>query len=567
MIYCINPNCKHRQNPDNLDLCQACGTPLLIQKRYRLIKPLRKLNPHTHTDIFEVDDGGIRKVMKVLKVNNPELIEAFEQEANTLQWLKDPGIPQVNLDGYFTITANQNEDRVHCLVMEKVAGDNLEEWVKVHGKISQRQALNWLRQLIKIIDYVHQNNFFHRDIKPSNIMLKPNGQLVLIDFGSIREISDTYLAKIGGGLEVTSVISGGYTAPEQIEGKAIPQSDFYALGRTFVYLLTGESPANLPNNPKTGQLIWHDKARHISKPLADFIDDLMAHLPSKRPQDTALILRYLTSKGLLIRSILRLLNSPRFKLFFTILLSSVIAGIVIYWWSAPLRASYNSSLGRKALQDGRLYEARKQLEKSIKLNPNDAISLSDLGLVCKLQKEFICALNRYQQVLKQTSYPGVIRTTHYNLGLLYEDIREFDKALAQYQIAMEDESDVEIHAMNNTARLQIWQKHNNSLAIELIQKALARNPLPSLKSTLYKNLGWAYLQEGRNEDAENYLREAIKLDEDKKASPHCLLAQAMSQRQRGDIMTSWQNCVNLDPENLPEVETWQLEGIRYIKSN
>jgi hypothetical protein len=93
VIYCINPNCKNRQNPDNLDCCQACGTPLLIQKRYRLIKPLRKLNPHTHTDIFEVDDGGIRKVMKVLKTNNPELIEAFEQEANTLQWLKDPGIP------------------------------------------------------------------------------------------------------------------------------------------------------------------------------------------------------------------------------------------------------------------------------------------------------------------------------------------------------------------------------------------------------------------------------------------------------------------------------------------
>lgn len=71
-------------------------------------------------------------------------------------------------------------------------------------------------------------------------MLKPDGQLAIIDFGTVREISDTYMIAFRGSSQpnITSIVSRGYTAPEQINGRAKPESDLFVLGRTFVHLLT-----------------------------------------------------------------------------------------------------------------------------------------------------------------------------------------------------------------------------------------------------------------------------------------------------------------------------------------
>lgn len=565
MIYCINPECKQRQNSEQLEYCQDCGTRLLIERRYRLIKPLRELSPRSHTDVFEVDDGGIRKVMKILKDGSPQLVEMFEREALTLQELKHPGIPQVDIDGYFPSASNNSSQELHCLVMEKVEGQNLEQWIFKQGSISQSLAIKWLRQLIEILDVLHQNHFFHRDIKPSNIMLKPDGQLVLIDFGSVRQISNTYLAKLNLG-NLTTIFSGGYTPQEQLDGKASPQSDYFALGRTFVYLLTGKHPVELPIDSKTHKLVWQDKAPQISKPLADFIDELMAPFPGDRPQETKAILRYLTSKGLLLRSVLRLLESPQFKFLVAGLLVLGISGIGVYWWSLPLQAQYYSNRGRKALMDERWDSASKDLERAITLNPNDAVSRSDLGLACKQKKDFDCAIKQYQKTLKLKPDDVTVATIHYNLGVLYEDRKEFDAALNQYQIAMRNQGELGANAINNFARLQIWKKHNNGLAINFLQNALKRTENPRLKSTLYKNLGWAYLQEVHYQEAQKYLREAIRLDKDNRAAAHCLLAKALEHSNRTDALASWEKCAALNSENSPEVETWQLDAIRYLKA-
>ena len=206
MSYCLNPECKNRQNPDNLQSCLSCGTNLIIQQRYRIIKPLRPPNRHHPNEIFEVEDCGVKKVMKVLTDDRSQMAEMFEREALTLQLLNHPGIPKVDLDGYFSVEVG---DRLlRCLVMEKIEGENLEDWLQHNGTISQRQAINWLRQLIQILDVIHRQHFFHRDIKPSNIVLKPDGQLVLIDFGAARGITHTFLAKLKL-QNATTVISGG----------------------------------------------------------------------------------------------------------------------------------------------------------------------------------------------------------------------------------------------------------------------------------------------------------------------------------------------------------------------
>ena len=292
MSYCINPKCSARCNPDRLEHCQACETPLLIQGRYRLIRPLRDLDEWGNTEIFEVDDQGVSKVLKILKT--PRLLSLFEREVKTLQQLQHPGIPQVEPDGYFPLSL-ENGLEVYCLVMEKITGENLEQWMEQREPIDQALALKWLGQLAEILDQVHRNELFHRDIKLSNIMLRPNDQLALIDFGTVRKVTNTYLAKIGGRRDVTSVVSPGYTPLEQINGKAVPQSDFYALGRSFVYLLTGKHPVDFDEDIQTGQLNWRDHAPQISPWFANLIDDLMAPFPGQRPLNAQEIMRRLSS--------------------------------------------------------------------------------------------------------------------------------------------------------------------------------------------------------------------------------------------------------------------------------
>ena len=302
VIYCINFKCEQRENPNSLEFCQACGTPLVLKNRYRLILPLRPLYVRGQAELFEVEDLGVEaaigsryKVLKVLKKNDATLVRLFKQEAEALNKLNHPGIPKIPLgDGYFTIPLPRKTKPLHCLVMEKIEGENLHEWVNKRGAVSQEEAINWLKQLLEILDYLHQNQYFHRDIKPSNIIRQPTGQLVLIDFGTVREITQTYIVKVGGREEITCVWSAGYTPDEAIEGKAVPQSDFYALGRTFVHLLTGKSPLELPKEAE--QLNWRSSAPQVSPLLADWIDYLMAPSPIQRPPNPSFVLKCLEGK-------------------------------------------------------------------------------------------------------------------------------------------------------------------------------------------------------------------------------------------------------------------------------
>ncbi len=288
MIYCINPQCSQRQEPDTASDCQACHTTLLINHRYRLIRPLRPLDrTHPYAEIFEVEDledDRRLKVLKVLKNNCPKLVELFKQEAKLLIDLTHPGIPRA--EEQFSLSLS-NAQELHCLVMEKIEGQNLEQWLEQNGRISQDLALDWLQQLAEILDYVHERGFFHRDIKPSNIMLRPNGKLVLIDFGTSRRVTRTVI----DGRNVTVVYSEGYTAPEQLDGRAVPQSDFYSLGRTFAHLLTGRHPNDIPRNPQTDSLVWRRSEQQVSAPLADLIDQLMTRSLQNRPKTTDEILR------------------------------------------------------------------------------------------------------------------------------------------------------------------------------------------------------------------------------------------------------------------------------------
>lgn len=310
MSYCINPSCPRPADPLNAKnrICRQCGSELVVAGRYRIVK---LLGTGGFGQTFEVDDRGFPKVLKVLTEQNPKAITLFKQEAAVLQRLRHPGIPAVEPGGYFTFTPRYSKTPVHCLVMEKIHGENLEDWLasRNHEPITQQQAIGWLLQLTEILHQVHNQQYFHRDIKPANIMLRDptqikafgTEQLTLIDFGSAREVSGTYLAKMAVGKQGTVISSKGYAPPEQENGKPVPQSDFFGLGRTFVQLLTGKHPLDF-YDPLNDELRWRQAAPHISPKLADFIDELMARLPGKRPQSTEVILQRLGELDVMLHS-------------------------------------------------------------------------------------------------------------------------------------------------------------------------------------------------------------------------------------------------------------------------
>lgn len=291
MSYCINPHCPKPIDLANANnpICRNCGSQLLLQNRYRVLK---QLGQGGFGNTFEIDDGGKTKVLKVLIENNSKAVELFQQEAKVLSQLNSVGIPKVEADGYFTVLPKNSSVPLHCLVMEKIAGVNLEQWMEFrkYQPISEKEAVNWLKQIVEILALVHAQQYFHRDIKPQNIMLRPSGQLVLIDFGAVRQITTTILA----GNSHTRIISQGYSPPEQQNGYSVQQSDFFALGRTFIFLLTGKEPQDKAiYDPLTNELHWRKYAVNISPLLADLIDNLIAPTANQRPENTRVILQRL----------------------------------------------------------------------------------------------------------------------------------------------------------------------------------------------------------------------------------------------------------------------------------
>lgn len=295
MSYCFNPKCPHPDDPLNVnrETCIHCESELLLQGRYRGIK---LLGEGGFAKTFQVDDGGEQKVLKMLLNNRSTAIRLFQREAKVLQQLDCPGIPKVESDGYLIFSPrNSPDEQWDCLVMEMIEGENLQTWLEYNPPPSEEKAIEWLRQLVEILGYFHQQDYIHRDIKPANIMLQPNGKLALVDFGAVREITETYWRDVEG-KDVTGIISRGYTPPEQYDGAAVPQSDFFALGRTFVHLLTGKRPSELTKVPETNKLLWREQATQISDWLAALIEDLMASTPAQRPGSVAEIKQYLDRK-------------------------------------------------------------------------------------------------------------------------------------------------------------------------------------------------------------------------------------------------------------------------------
>lgn len=336
MIYCLNPKCPNPVDPMNTTenvFCRNCGASLILGDKYRVTQ---KLGSGGFGTTYEVEYLGTKKVLKVLNLSlfrdqekKEKVIALFKREAEALSRLNHPGIPKVETDGYLELRYSRSPELLYCLVMEKIDGVNLQEWLESRNNqpITPELARVWLKQVVEILDQVHAQGFSHRDIKLANIMLRTSQgnnweppllkaeesenkeSLVLIDFGAVRDLAQTYFQQ-DISITGTAIISAGYTPPEQEKGKSVIQSDFFALARSFVHLLTGVHPRNLPET-ETNKLIWRDRVPRLSNTFAsltnmgnllntltrrslfDLLDEMMEPIAKNRPQSTKIILQRL----------------------------------------------------------------------------------------------------------------------------------------------------------------------------------------------------------------------------------------------------------------------------------
>jgi eukaryotic-like serine/threonine-protein kinase len=285
MSYCINPQCSDRQNPDTATSCQACNTQLsLYGGRFQVLAKISKPNHNPASEVFKVVDcrnNRQPRVLKTLTNTTAEFVTRFDREIEILKKSKNSGIPAYIVD--FDLPASATRPELHCLVMEWIEGEDLEAWLQTNGKLAYEQiALNWLNKITIVLAYLHSKKHFHRDIKPSNIMLRDNGELALIDFGIVREITQT-VDLYGASTHAYTPV---YAAPEQLSGNAVPQSDFYALGKTFVQLLTGQRP--IPNELDLSR--WEYETAFPTSGIIPLINWLLQEDLEQRPQTPAKIL-------------------------------------------------------------------------------------------------------------------------------------------------------------------------------------------------------------------------------------------------------------------------------------
>ncbi len=256
----------------------------LLNDRYRAI---RVLGAGSFGETFLAEDTQMPSrrhcVIKKLKPikDNPEVFllvqERFRREAAILEELGGSSGQIPDLYAYF-----QTSEQFY-LVQELIAGETIKRRLQQVGRLSEETVREILVNLLPVLDFVHSNGIIHRDLKPDNIMLRSSdSKPVLIDFGSVRELTGTELNPDGSSNSSIVVGTRGYMPNEQAAGRPVYSSDLYSLGMTAIYLLTGKQPLSLVSDDRTGELVWHQEALETSSNMKAVIDRAIKSHPSDR---------------------------------------------------------------------------------------------------------------------------------------------------------------------------------------------------------------------------------------------------------------------------------------------
>lgn len=218
--------------------------------------------------------------------------DLFKREARVLHQLNHPQIPKFK--AWF-------EDQGRLFVVQeyvdgKTYGVLLDDRTQQNQRFSEAEVVEWLRNLLPVLSYIHEREIIHRDIAPDNLMLPTDqSKPVLIDFGGVKQriaqLQSNAASNRGVSAPLTILTKEGFSAPELLKGQCFPSSDLYSSAVTAINLLTGKHPNDLFDN-HAFQWRWRYHAE-VSDFIADILDKMLATAPQDRYQSASEVLQAL----------------------------------------------------------------------------------------------------------------------------------------------------------------------------------------------------------------------------------------------------------------------------------
>ena len=210
---------------------------------------------------------AVKEVRKDGVLDFESVKQGLVAETDILKKLSHPNLPSI-IDVIDT-------DESFIIIMDYIQGNSLNKALEEFGAQPQENVIEWAKQLCDVLGYLHsrQPPIIYRDMKPANIMLKPDGNVTLIDFGTAREFKEKNLA------DTTCLGTVGYAAPEQFGGmgQTDARTDIYCLGATLYHLVTGMNPCEPPYEIKP--------IREINPALSSGLERIIQKCTQRDPND------------------------------------------------------------------------------------------------------------------------------------------------------------------------------------------------------------------------------------------------------------------------------------------
>jgi eukaryotic-like serine/threonine-protein kinase len=443
-------------------------------------RDLATSNTRYYLEILEQQTSQTASLSKVTQ----QIMTGFSQ-LSTVD--REQRIPQII--EYFV-----DESKIY-IVQEYIEGKNLAQIVEDQFILSEAEVIEILIDTANSLQPFHRQQIIHGNLKPSSLIKRnKEGKIALVDFGLVNEA-----------VNLLPDSETGYIPPEQIAGRGTCVSDIYALGMTAIHILTGTSPQNLEKNPRTGEVLWHRKAR-ISPDFAKILDKMICLDQSHRYQSLSKVVKDL--KKIKHRSKFR--GIYKYFLITPILILGIAIGMAQWAQRVAILEFYKGDIKLEAKQ---YQEAVNYYDTGLKKLPNTRGQVRNFEQVWLKKAKAQSQLNDYPAALETCT----TALKHYQSPQLWNckaltlySLQEYEAAIAAYNQALKIAPD-NIWLWNNRGEAYTRLQQYDS-AIRDFKKTIELDPKRSFVP--WNNLGKLYYQEKNYQKAIEAYYEALAIKPD-----------------------------------------------------